>query len=83
MIKERESLINLLNAFLYLGLYSKHDYALIFFLSELNVSCIKSLLLSLSTRSDESIISCKFERSVVPNTQLEISEFPKIYENAA
>lgn len=45
MIKERESLINLLNAFLYLGLYSKHDYALIF---------------SLSTRFDESKISCKF-----------------------
>ena len=41
MIKERESLINLLNAFLYLGLYSKHDYALIFSLSELNDSCIK------------------------------------------
>ena len=41
MIKERESLINLLNAFLYLGLYSKHDYALIFSLSALNVSCIK------------------------------------------
>ena len=60
MIKERESLINLLNAFLYLGLYSKHDYALMFSLSALNVSCIKSLLLSLSTRSDESIISCKF-----------------------